>query len=130
VDGGFHGPNGNISKGGSWYDGAFGGEHGIWFLRLEGPLLLLGFFTLFCCGFMILFGNGVKTGWVGTVALLVAGLGMLFLLNGLNSFAKSVTTINEVVDSDISPHYGFWALFVGLLVGCGAALTSFSVKPE
>ncbi|MCA1819383.1 MAG: hypothetical protein ABR562_00575 [Thermoplasmatota archaeon] len=130
VDGGLPEPGGNTTKAGSWYDGAFSDAKGTTRLRIAGPLLLVGFLVLLACGFMVLSGQGVRTGWVGTAGLLVAGLGSLFLLLGITAFAKSITTTNAVLDTGIRPEIGFWCMFLGLVVGCGAALASFSVKPE
>ena len=130
VGGGLPGADGNDTKAGTWYDGTFSDASGILLLRMAGPMLLIGLLVILVCGFMILSGRGVATGWTGTAGLFVAGIGMLFLLLGINAFAKSVTPINEVVDSGIGPEVGFFSMFLGLLVGSGAALASFSVKPE
>jgi len=120
----------NVTTGETWYDGEYSDTDGILRLRIAAPMILVGTLVLLACGFMVLSQKGVQTGWTGTAALLVAGIGMLLLLLGINAFAKSVTPINYVTDAGISPRVGFWMMFLGLLIGSGAALASFSVRPE
>lgn len=118
------------ASGVSWYDGSLSGADGIWLLRIGPPLVLLGLLTLVVCGFMVLGAKGIRTGWTGTAGLLVGGIGMLLLLLGINAFGKGVPPTNWVTDASIRPEIGFWSMFFGLLVGCGAALAAFSVRPE
>lgn len=131
IGGGLPAANNTVTKGGSWYDSSFAHAEGKWMLRLAGPMLLAGLLTILVCGFMVLSGRGIATGWTGTAGLMVAGTGALLLLIGIPRFAKTVTSpINMVLDTGIKPDIGFWAMFIGLLIGSGAALASFSVKLE
>lgn len=130
IEGGMLGADGNRTRSGSWYDDAHSGQNGIFLLRAAGPMLIVGMLVLMAAGSMVLSGQGVRTGWTATAGLVVSGLAILAILWGLSTFAKSVTAPTEVLDSDITPLVGFWAMFLALLVGTGAALVSFSVKPE
>jgi hypothetical protein len=130
IDGGLPLPDGNRTKAATWWSEDFSGVKGITMLRFAAPLLLVGLLVLLVCAFTVLGGRGVATGWAATTGLLIGGVGMVFLLVGISWFAKSITPINDVLDSGIVPQVGFWAMFIGLLVGCGGALAAFNVKPE
>jgi len=131
IDGGLPAANNTVTKGGTWYDPSFAHAEGKWMLRLAGPMLLLGMLTILVCGFLVLSGRGVATGWTGTAGLMVAGAGALLLLIGIPRFAKTVTSpLNMVLDTGIHPEVGFWSMFIGILLGSGAALAAFSVKLE